>query len=54
MYALSLLTPTVPEVIFQKWENFAQLFLDDLSVIVREYVVIFAENMETTVQPMQR
>ena len=45
IHAVALLAPKVPEVIFQKWEHFAQLFLDDKSVIVRDYVVTCAGNL---------
>lgn len=44
MHAVALLAPKVPEVIFQKWEHFAQLILDGKSVIVRDYVVTTAGN----------
>jgi hypothetical protein len=45
MHAIALLAPKVPEVIFKNWKHFAQLFLDDKSVIVRDYVVTCAGNL---------
>jgi hypothetical protein len=51
IHALALLSPKVPEVIFQAWDYFAQLFLEDKSVIVRDYIVVCAGNLAACGEP---
>jgi hypothetical protein len=51
VHALALLSPKVPEVIFQSWDYLAQLFLEDKSVIVRDYIVVCAGNLASCGEP---
>jgi hypothetical protein len=51
MHALALITSKVPKVIFQTWDHLAQLFLEDKSVIVRDYIVICAGNLAACGEP---
>lgn len=45
MHTIALITPKTPDLIFQIWDYLAQLFLEDKSVIVRDYIVVCAGNL---------
>lgn len=45
MHTIALMSVEVPEAIFIKWDYFSTLFLNDKSVIVRDYIVTCAGNL---------
>jgi len=45
MHAIALITPDVPEKIIGHWKLLEDLFTNDKSIIVRDYVVVCAGNL---------